>query len=399
MLKFLAGRYLLFGILGVETLLMPFFLPKETYGEVEFLKFTAFLTQFLLIGAATGFIVRYLKEPVEGRDELRYVFVLGAFLQTLVVCAVTWLLGYGVIALLAFFAMLVLVFESIGKVNENYLLSMSFKPILSLSFITLIPVFLATQFSVENYVLVGFLIAAVIYIGLIRYRLNQSVNKAISYKKIFFGNWVRNYTENIKCGFVVNISTAMVFLFFYIDRVVIREQFPEFLGDYSLSFSIMQLTIVAITAFSYINIVEFGKSQDDIEDLKAKVVISLRKCLILLLILGTASSLLSYFASTYYDYTEVFKTTSLMILLFGLANVLSSLNAVHLYLGSVNKVALLIAVAFLVSVTLNYYIDYSSLNGYYMLLLKTYGIYFIYSLLSFLYVAKKLNIRCSFCKV
>lgn len=399
MLRFLAGRYLLFGILGVETLLLPLFLSKEAYGEVEFLKFTAFLTQFLLIGSATGYIVRYFKEPVEQRDQLTRIFILGAFLQTIVVCVVALSFGYWTVAFLSLFAMLALVFESISKVHENYLLSMSFKPILSLAIISLIPVFLVVQFSVESYVIIGFVITSVIYIGLILYRSIQYTGKVVSWKNILFRIWLKSYLENIKSGFIVNISTAMIFLFFYVDRAVIRNQFPEFLGDYSLSFSIMQITIVAITAFSYVNIVEFGKSQDNLEELKLKVMGSIRRCMILFCILGSASSIFSYFASAFYGYTEVFKTTTLMLLLFGLANVLSSLNAVHLYLGSVNKVALLIAVAFLVSVSLNCVIDFSSLEGYYMLLVKTYSIYFIVSLVSFLYVAKKLKSGHSLNKV
>lgn len=391
MLRFLAWRYLLFGILGIEILLLPFFLPKEAYGEVEYLKFTSFLTQFLLVGAATGFIVRYLKESAEQREELTRIFVLGSFIQASFVCLVLWLLGFGVVALLSFIAMMALVYESISKVHESYLLSMSFKPILSLAIVSLIPVFLASQLQVESYVLIGFFIAAVIYIGLIYYSVERNTEKKLGLKKLLLGSWIKNYTENIKSGFVVNISTAMIFLFFYVDRSVIRDKFPDYLGDYSLSFSIMQLTIVAITAFSYVNIVEFGKTQDDKAELKHKVLSSLRKCFLLFIVLGTVSAIFSYFASIFYGYDEVFKTTCLMLALFGLANVLSSLNAAHLYLGSVNKVAVLVASSFIVSVSLNYFIDYSSLDGYYMLLLKTYGIYFTYTLISFSYVAKKLE--------
>lgn len=386
MLKTVIGRYLLFGVLGVETLLLPYFLSKEVYGEVEFLKFTAFLAQFALFGAGTGYVVRFLKENVAKKDFLTFNFILTAFLHALIVGGIIFIFDCWIIAIISILAIVAITFESVIKVRERYLLAMSFKPILSIVLIFSLPFMLLLDWQLEYYVLMAFLIATVTYMVLTSMKLEVGEITA-DLRKIN----LRDYMKNIKSGFMINISTAMVFLFFFIDRAIVRSEFPDRLGDYSLSFSITQLTIVAITAFSYVNLVEFGKEQSDKTLFKKNIFKALRQCFWLYLAIGICSIVFSYGAEKFYNYDAVFETTLLMVVVFGLANVLSSLNAAHLYLGSINFVTILMLVIFTISVVLNFVIPFDEANSYYLLLAKTYGLYLLFSIMSFVVIYRKLG--------
>jgi len=390
MLKTIAGRYILFGILGIESLILPYFLSKEDFGEAEFLKFTAFLFQFALFGAGTGYVIRYLKDSVENRAALTADLVRGAFVQALLIGGCILYFNSWIIALLSVLTMFAMALENITKVREEYLLAMSYKPILSLLLIALIPVYILMGIQLEIYVLGAFCIATFIYTII---TLRRS---GLSFKTIFphiDKSWasIVNYGRNISAGFLINISTALTFLFFYIDRSVVREKFPTLLGDYSLSYAIMQMTIVAITAFSYVNVVEFGKEHADLPRLKTKVYKAFKYCFLFYIVFGVCSIAFAYGAEIFYGYDAVFETTSLMVGLFGVANVMGSLNAAHIYLGTIKIMASLMLVVFIISLALNAFIPYGEEYSYYLLLTKTYGLYFIFSVLSFSYVCYKLR--------
>ena len=391
------GRYLLFGVMAIESLALPYFLSKDMYGEVEFYKYTAFLAQFGLFGAGTGYIARYLKSRISG---LTNVFVIGAILQSIMIgLVVGGLVGSWTIATLSVLTVIALVFESIVKVREKYLLAMSFKPILSVGILLLAPLIIFYDISIQGYVLLAFALATIIYVTIIINVLNMLKRENHEIMSIWRTGFFRIYMENIKAGFVLNISTALMFLFFYIDRAIVRNSFPNLLGDYSLSFSIMQLTIVAITAFSYVNLVEFGKQASDNTQFKQYMFKSLRRCFLLYITIGMCSIIFAYVAEDFYQYDAVFETTLLMVVLFGFASVLGSLNAAHVYLGSVNVMTILMLITLVISCVLNFIIPLTTLSDYYLLLSKTYGLYLLFSILSFMYIYHRLHVTTNDSKV
>ena len=382
---------MLFSILGIEALLLPYFLSKDVYGEVEFYKFSAFLAQFLLFGSGTGYVVRYLKSPFQNRDIITFNFYFFAYFHALFAgIVIAWFSSWA-IAILSFFTMLAMIFESTIKVKEKYLLAMSFKPLLSFMLICFLPLLLLFQWQLTNYLVSAYSLAIILYVVLGRraQRIEKRKGGKLSITSFFVA--VNNYTKNIKSGFVMNASTAMMFGFFYIDRAIVRDKFPELLGDYSLSYSIMQLTIVAITTFSYVNLIEFGKEKTESSLFKKKLVVSFKKCSILFLIIGSCSIVFSYGAEQFYNYEQVFETTILMVVLFGISNVFSSLNSAHLYLGSVHIMTAMMLFTITASLTLNWYLPFKSINDYYILLGKTYGLYLLFSLFSGTYIFYKLH--------
>ncbi len=389
MLKVIIGRYALFGVVAIESLALPYFVSKDMYGEVEFYKYTAFLAQFGLLGAGTGYIVRYMKSNI---PDLTIVFIRGAVLQAIIVGLVAGALaGSWAVAILSVSTILAMVFESTLKVREKYLLAMSFKPLLSVMMISLLPFLLLFDWQIENYVMVAFTLAFTVYFFIVKQ--TQMLSEFDIYALSPFKESIFRYFKNIRHGFVMNASTAMMFIFFYIDRGIVREKFPELLGDYSLSYSIMQLTIVAITAFSYVNLIGFGKEKVEGPLFKKKMYLGLKKCWLLYLLIGFCSITFSYWAERFYgpEYEQVFETTVVMVVLFGLANVLGSLNAAHLYLGSVNIMSLMMLFTVTVSISLNWFISFSSVEDYYILLVKTYGLYLLFSVFSCSYICFKLR--------
>ena len=370
--------------------MLPFFLPKEQYGEIEFIKFTAFLLQFSLLGAGTGYIVSYFDKSKEAEVSGSF-FVLGVVVSSLITgvlmaCFVHWAMG--IVAVAAVWAIAA---ESMIKVKERYLLAMAFKPLLSISLILILPAIIWFEYSVIQYFMLCIVTAVSVYLILMISLLKLNVRVQLSFTKIGFCKYLRNYWGYIKSGFIMNVSTVMTFLFFYMDRVSIRENHPEYLADYSLSFAIMQMTVVAITTFSYVNIVEFGKSSLDAKGLKVKVVTSLKRCFVFYVALGGASIVFSFAAEAFYGYKMVFETTSIMVMLFGLASVFSSVNSLYLYLDRINVLAIFTLVALFISILLSWNMSFLGESGYYFLLFKTYGVFLLLTIVSIIYIVMKLQ--------
>ncbi|MEZ7206959.1 hypothetical protein [Pseudoalteromonas sp. DY56-GL79] len=371
--------------MGLEALIMPYFLPKQTYGEVEFYKFSAFFAQFLLIGAGTGYVVRFMEKYDAYMAKFKLDFIsLGlvhALASGLLISAFyDW--QAGLLAMLAVFA---LVIESIMKANEDYLAAMSFKPLLSVILLALLPAFFYFEISVYSYLIISFLASFIIFTTCF-----ALLNKDIKGNTLATSS-LDSYISCIKKGFLMHLSTAVIYAFFYFDRLFLKENSPELLADYSLSFAIMQLTIVAITTFSYVNLVEFGKSSNDLDEMAKKIRLSLMRCFAFYMVIGSVSIIFSYFAEIFYGYEHVFETTFIMVALFGLANVLNSLNSAHAYLKSNRIMFVLLALFFCISFSSNYWFNFEGTAGYYNLMLKTYLCFLGFSISSSMYIFYRLK--------
>lgn len=387
MIRTVLGRYALFSLMGLEILLLPYFFQEQFYAEADFIKFTSFLAQFALLGAGTGYVVQYLK--FERKNTEGFELAVGAYAVLVGVLAAFFV--HWAVAISASLAILALAAESMVKVKEKYLLAMAFKPILSVVLVVLIPLVLYVGLGAEEYFLTAIVTALLIYAVLIALTLKISLLGRLARIKSTTRQVATNFVGLVKSGVIMNASTALVFLFFYTDRAIVRVNFNEDLADYSLAYSIMQLTVVAITTFSYVNIIDFGKAAEDAGELKNKVHGALKKCFLYYAIFGVLSIAFSFVAEKVYLYDKLFETTVIMVLLFGFASVLMTVNSVFLYLRKIHMLALFVAVALLVSLSLNYYVIDGESSGYYFLLLKTYGTYLILSFVTFFCVTRLLN--------
>ena len=135
---------------------------------------------------------------------------------------------------------------------------------------------------------------------------------------------------------------------------------------------------------------EFGKKQADKAQFKKVVYNSLARCFTFYIVIGLCSIAFAYGAEEFYKYDAVFETTLLMVGLFGFANVLGSLNAAHLYLGSINILSAIVLVTFSISISLNLVIPLETRYDYYFLLFKTYGLFLLFSIVSFSLIWYKL---------
>lgn len=229
MLRIIISRYALFLIMGVEALLLPYFLSKELYGEIEFYRYTAFLFQFLLFGSGTGYVVRALTTHSGSIKILKNFLVCGCIHAAFVAVFISFSYSL-VLGLLAFLVMAAFVIESILKTQEYFLTAMLFKPMVSLSLIIALPVIYFVEGSGLYYVFASFLLSFMIFLYLSKrvvFKSNVSDESVVSFSDSF-----QLYFENVKKGFVMNVSTAMTFVFFYYDRAVIRDNHPQLLADY-----------------------------------------------------------------------------------------------------------------------------------------------------------------------
>ncbi|WP_343844260.1 hypothetical protein [Bowmanella denitrificans] len=383
--KLLLGRYIIFSLIGVETLVLPYFLNKGVYAQVEFLKFTFILFNFVALGAGTGYITDTINSS--NRTDLNaMVLIVGGGLYAFCVSAILLFLKLDVLAVLVWFSVLTILIESILKTREKYLAAMSFKPILAVTLIAGAVAFQVSDSSVSYYVLFSVALSFVLFAILAcSFLIDKGYIKS-QLQKINFLASIKGFWFCVKAGVLMNSATAILFIMLYMDRLFIKNHFNDFLADYSLAFAITQLTMVAVTTFSYTNIVALGKEGKN--RLHSKVTEQMKKCFSLFVPLAIATLAFAYVAEKFYGYKYLFEICLIMVMLLGLANVFMSVNSVYIYLGKMKFLVILSLISCAISLLLYPLMLVAGIHGLYLVLIKTYSVFLILSIILYGYARK-----------
>ena len=343
-------RYMVFGILGIEALLVPMLLEAKFYGQFEYIRSLVFLSQFAYLGACSGYITIYFKYDVDLLGDLQFIAAccgLIVFFAALLLSA-SISIGVSCVAIIIAFYL-----ETIAKLNKNFLVAIIYKPLFSF-FILIIAVALWNEeISPEN---PDYIVAICSILSLISYLLisNLAGVKRLTLPKINID--IRNVKRLIKEGFIINAATALIMLNVFSDRSWIKIYYIDHLPDYSFAMNISQFVILAITTFSLVNQVELGESFKSrglnglLEELKKKLVFSAKVYVVLICLYLPFLYILSHFISFPHFTTFAIATG----ILFGLSQLLFSINIALVYISKFHIAASLCLGALLLNIAIDY---------------------------------------------
>lgn len=357
-------RYLIFGVIGVETLLVPMMLEPSFYGELEYIRNLVFLSQFAFLGACSGYITVFFKYNIDLLADLKFMTIFCG----LMVSFIAFLLGNNILIGLSCIAIVAAFYlETMAKVNKKYLVAIIYKPLFSMFLVVLAFILWATNFELKNPVYIVIMCA---FFSLFSY---FAVTKYVGINRLsLFGARVNkeNIMKLVKEGFVVNIATALIVLNLFADRTWIKNYYPEQLPDYSFAINVSQFVILAITTFSYINQVELGEVFNKqgvnglVDALKKKLFFGFLVYVVLVILYIPFIYVLSYFVS----FNQFFQFAAITGILFGLSQLLFSINIALAYISKFKIVVLLCFGFLLLNVFIDYFIVHFSFSVIWLLM-------------------------------
>ena len=381
MLNLLGGRYLLYALLAIEVLALPYLLSPLAYSELEYYKNIVTLTPFLFFGVATGYVVSAVKHDKWLNKEL---YAAGAFL-TIPILIIALLIGENFyLAISMFIFVIAMIVEVRNKSHSNFLVAMAYKPILAV-WLIIISFLSSKYFKVDanatTLLVLGTVFALLTYLIISFFVLPKS--KELKGQKFAFANLVLMFRE----GVMVNISTLLLAFVLFLDRHLIKEFFVEELPSYSFAFNVAQFVILGLTTFTYVNQVQLGKEfKKSREAFHAKIVGQLKKAAIFLLVSVVALIPIAYVVEAVYEYERFAEYCITIALFFGTAHVLMSVNSALVYLDKFYLVTLLL----LVVLAFNLGVDYIASSPM-QIILSSYFSLITSSLLVILIIFKKLS--------
>lgn len=249
-IKLFFFRYLSYIFIGLEIVLLPMLVSNMDYGKIEYLKSLILLFPYALLGSFSGYI--YCLYNLE-KDYYPQLFT-GALVTGLLIGLVVFLIN-PFLFLASIVNMFSVIIEKKLQTSNLFLLSILFKPLLSVVF--LLVFYLKISFNHGLLISFCYLIALLIWLYLIKiFSYVIVIPRIVKLDKYFF----YQYLTLIKKGFVINISTIIVSLFIFQNRFFINKFALDNLPSFSLAQNFSQIIFIGINTIGYISLVKFGEN-------------------------------------------------------------------------------------------------------------------------------------------
>jgi hypothetical protein len=288
-IKLFLSRYVAYLFIGLEILFLPIILNKQQFSEIEYLKATISLTPYILLGSYSGYV--YVKYK-ENRDLYKTLF---SFSMSILLSASIFIAIYYKNYLLIFPIIsygLSMIFEKRLQVNNQFIVSILYKPIFSITILLVIYFKLfsinVTQVDVVNSLVFTYTLALFIWltIGYIAIKSKLFIKVDLNLKV----NWkdlIVSISLLIRKGFLINIGTIILGCYMFLDRYFIKEYYVHSLPTYSLAINFSQIVFIGINSIAYTQLILIG------EDLKqvtyeyiTKIIINSLKIFIVLFVIS-----------------------------------------------------------------------------------------------------------------
>lgn len=283
---FIIGRYLMYGFMGAEVLLLPLLLPeKADYGDLEYFKSLITMVPLLLMGFHSGYLRTLYTEKL---DLSRELLVGGALLLVPIALMSAVFFENAVLWFACMASGMALFLEKIYQKDGKFLLALMYKPLISVLNITLAVVTFRVLLhgaptSILSLVswsyIAAFLLFSIPIIG-------RRKIVVVVWSRLWMG--IRKLVSN---GFWLNFGTMSAAIFLFLDRTYLRLADPEALADYSFAFNISQILFVFFTSLSYINEVKLGET---VERLSFRMFRSAIRRILLVLAVGVIVAIVGY---------------------------------------------------------------------------------------------------------
>jgi hypothetical protein len=349
-IKLLFFRYFTNAFIALEILILPLIVEINDFGNFEYLKSAVLMSPYALLGSFSGYVYLKYNSNIDYYEEL----FLGAFFTTLFVAMLyVGLTGNFFLFIPIIFCSLSFVVEKKLQTSNHFLISIIFKPLLSV--FTLILCLINYKFRYfESYDFILFISYSLSFIlwGVIT-RLNLKISIL---PNTFYFNFERFkiYLSLIREGFLINISTILIALFFFSSRYFIKEFYIESLSSYSLAFNISQFVFIGVNILGYVSLVKIGENLRTInlDDLLA----SLKKALLLFLVIEFIAFVLLILylkiVTNYEDVTYFFITSSVFV---GIFYAISTISPILQYKNKLNQSTIFLFVILTVDSIISYY--------------------------------------------
>lgn len=372
-------RYVLYVIIGLETLLLPKLFSGNTYTEIEYLKSLAFLFPYVLMGSSNG----YLYYKYNYKKDFFNVFLSIGLLFGLIFLPVIGLIYKSI--MLPFICLVTLLFVMIEqkvKTEKYFTLSFIFKPLISLILIAIgVIVFYTSKWqnSPQVVLLIAYLITCISWIWYVKMKIGFSYPDFKSIRRK-----LSVYSLLVKQGFFGTLGTLLISLFLFSDRFFIKHYYPHFLGSFSFAFNLSQIVILTITTLSYISTVTIGEERNKISNAYIKK--TLKETLIIFFFLFFLQSIAMLVISKYYNFDKLIEITLLITVTKGLFYCSTVLSPIVLYFDYQTKVTWVLLALFVLNIGLSYLCSifnfsiliFLSMSGFSLIIYSIYIMYIIF---------------------
>jgi hypothetical protein len=364
--KYFLFRYLSYTFIALEVIIVPLYLSKERYGELELLKSIAALGPYSLLGAFSGYIYdRYSLK----NDSYDHFFFWGAISG--LVGGVLFSIWYGQILIFIPFLLnaLSIVQEKKLQVSGYFFLSILFKPILSFT-IVIVMVLFDHSGVVDNSILSVLLISYVVsYVSWTVLCINKSRMRLVVLSLGDLRKSLRIYSGLVRKGFIINLSTIILSLFLFNFRSFINEYFTNDLASFSLAFNFAQFVFLGVNTVGYVLTVQIGEQLDSLDRI---FLLKILKKSFLLFIFLFLSGLLSIFLYDKYvkSFDNVLVFYIILCTLIGVYYVASVISPILLYKDTIKESTILFFFIFVLDYALTEILIQAEL-GVVMILLKS----------------------------
>lgn len=348
-------RYFFYGIGFAEILILPKILDRKVYASFEYNKNLILLFPYILLGAHNGYI--YLKYAKQ-KDAYQTLFSVGITVSVLFAIILGLLFSnyYLIIPFLAinFFTLI----EQKLKVDNQFLLAFTFKPLISLMAICIALLSTLLLPNANQISFFSFLIAFLIWIFFVNRK--KKVPNLINFKLNKFSIIKFYYLIKLKFTDILASLTLASLVFF--ERFLIEKFYVNQLASYSLAFNISQILTILLSVFTYISSIKFGEQINIIE--KKNLVKYLKILTFLFLVVYISISLgLYFFASKIYSSFDGLIGISIFLLFskgfLALSGIFSPIAFYKDYNSEMFKVLLII---FIINIPIGYIAAFSGLS-------------------------------------
>ncbi len=260
-IKYFFFRYFTYTFIALEVIILPILLEKDIYGEMEFYKSIAILGPYALFGSFSGYM--YDKYTLKN-DSYEHMFFWGA-ISSLVIGFFFAIWNNSTFIVVPFFLnALSIIQEKKMQVSGNFILSILFKPFLSLFLVVVIAgnyYFLEGDGSVSFLLFIAYVLAYISWTIICIKRINSPL---IFHKVGNLSRSLKIYFTLINKGFIINLSTIILSFLLFNYRVLINNHFSNDLSSFSLAFNFAQFVFLGVNTVGYILTVQIGEEIDTI---------------------------------------------------------------------------------------------------------------------------------------
>jgi O-antigen/teichoic acid export membrane protein len=375
-LKLIISRYFLYSFIALEVLFLPKFLSQELYAQIEYQKFILYFVPFFLFGAPSGYV--YFKYN-ENKDYFSSLIVFGSIFGIIISLFLSLIYNNILFGIAGLFMTLFLIIEQKVKTEKQFFLALSIKPFISIVLLIMSYLVYINYIDKVNLKILYYSIftAFIIWCFFIFIKIKE---KFIFISKANFFE----YKELLKKGFLINVATLLLMIFFFIDRYFTKEYYIDYLASYSFSYNLIQFVILALTTVAYVNVVNIGENIKKIKysDIKQKI----KKAYLVFFILFMLFIGFLLILNNFYNFKGFILISIILCFFIGIFYAMNSVASLAQYLDFQKEISLVMFIIVILNYISSYFMSIYEVE-YIYLLIKSGVLLNIYTL--FLYVKVK----------